>query len=45
MTEKNVNETLPEKSVFSRRTVLKSAGIGAAGITTAAALAACSKKR
>jgi multiple sugar transport system substrate-binding protein len=44
MTDKNVTETLPEKSVFSRRTVLKSAGIGAAGITTAAALAACSKK-
>ena len=44
MTEKNVTETLPEKSVFSRRTVLKAAGIGTAGITAAAALAACSKK-
>jgi ABC-type glycerol-3-phosphate transport system substrate-binding protein len=44
MTEKNVTETLPEKSVFSRRTVLKAAGIGTAGISAAAALAACSKK-
>ena len=44
MTDKNVSDTLPEKSVFSRRAVLKTAGIGAAGISTAAALAACSKQ-
>lgn len=44
MTDKRTNETLPEKSVFSRRTVLKTAGIGAAGITSATALAACSSE-
>ena len=44
MTDNRTNKTLPEKSVFSRRTVLKTAGIGAAGITSATALAACSSK-
>lgn len=42
MTNKSTTETLPDKSVFSRRTLFKTAGIGAAGITSAAALAACS---
>ena len=44
MAHKSTTESTLEKSTFSRRTVLKTAGIGAAGITSAAALAACSSK-